>query len=437
MLGEVAIGLVDTKLVGALGAEAIGGVGVANVLMFLGYSIVFGLMRGVKIRTAYSVGRGAPEEGARYALAGVVMGGAIGTVLFVLARDASPVLTLLGVDGALVPYGRDFLAAVTCGAPATCALTALVQHRQGVGDSRTPMIVGLAGNLVNAMLAWSLIYGHLGLPALGVSGGGYGTAITEWLELVVMLGLLLRDARRDSHAIRVSSRVSARASRLSLRVAAREVCELGLPTGAQFGAEMLAFTAFTAILGGLGRVEIAAHQIALATIRVSFLPGIAIGEAASVLVGQALATRRLASADRITGAAVAVAVAFMAACGIAFATLGSVIARAFTPDAEVRHVVVRLLMVAAVFQVLDAANIVLRGALRGAKDVRVPAYIGIGVIWTCVPTAAYVLGKLAGWGAVGGWVGFIGETVFATILFTWRWRRGAWRLAENLRSEAR
>jgi MATE family multidrug resistance protein len=72
---------------------------------------------------------------------------------------------------------------------------------------------------------------------------------------------------------------------------------------------------------------------------------------------------------------------------------------------------------------------VLRGALRGAKDVRVPALIGVGVVWTCVPLAALLLGRLAGWGAVGGWLGFLGETSLGTALLAWRWRRGAWRRA--------
>jgi MATE family multidrug resistance protein len=84
-------------------------------------------------------------------------------------------------------------------------------------------------------------------------------------------------------------------------------------------------------------------------------------------------------------------------------------------------------LIAAVFQVLDAVNIVLRGALRGAKDVRVVAFIGIGVIWLCVPTAALVLGRWAGWGAVGGWVGFVAETTLAAGLFYARWKSGRWR----------
>jgi MATE family, multidrug efflux pump len=422
MLGETAIGLVDTKLVGGLGAPALGGVAVATALMFLTYALVFGLMRGVKVRTAYAVGHGTPELGQRYALAGVLMGAGIGTIVWIFGRDITWVLRLLQVDPTVIPYGRDFLAAISWGSPATCALAALIQHRQGLGDARTPMVVGIAGNVLNATLGWALIYGHFGLPALGVRGSGYATAFTEVIELAAMLAILAR----ESHEVRQPT--------LRLRDAARAVAQLGLPTGLQFCAEMLAFTTFTAILGRIGSEEIAAHQVALATIRVSFLPGIAVGEAASVLVGQALAQRKLRVADRVTAASLLVATAFMAACGLVFALGGGLLAAAFTDDARVVFITRRLLLVAAVFQVLDAANIVLRGALRGAKDVRIPAYIGIGVVWTCIPVAAYFLGKLAGWGAVGCWLGFVGETTFATILFGLRWRRGAWRRAFDVQT---
>jgi MATE family multidrug resistance protein len=414
LLGDAAMGLVDAKLVGGLGAAALGGVGLGLTLTYLGYSFVFGLMRGVKVRTAYAVGRGTPEDGARYALAGAGMGLVVGLAMWALGRDIGWAFRLLGADAELREHGRAFFAAITWGAPGVFVMSALIQHRQGLGDARTPMVVGIAGNVVNALLAWSLIYGHFGLPALGVAGAGYATALTQTLQAAALIALLVR------------SRPS-RAWSLPLARAAREVASLGVPTGLHFATEMLAFTTFTAILGSLGQVEIAAHQIALMVIRASFLPGVAVGEAASVLVGQALGRRDLSRADQATRASLAAAVAFMAACGAVFAVFGSNIARAFTGDASVARVATHLLWIAAAFQVLDAVNIVLRGALRGAKDVRVVAAIGIAVIWLCVPTAAFLLGRLAGWGAVGGWCGFVGETALASALLWLRFRRGAWR----------
>ncbi len=422
MAGETVMGLVDTKLVGGLGPAALGGVGVAMSCAFLGYMVAFGIMRGVKACSAFAVGEGRAHHAVRYAQAGVVLAAVFGVLFWACTRNVAPVLRAMGIDEALVPPATAFLAVFTYGAPGSAVLSALTQHRQATGDARTPMVVGLAGNAFNALLGWALIYGHWGLPSLGVRGAAFATAVTEWLEAATLAILLVRAARRSGEFPR------ARAE-LSLGRATREVAALGVPTGLQFGSETLAFATFTALLGSLGPEQLAAHQIAMATIRTSFLPGAAVSEAASVLVGQALGRRSLLDADRATAAALGVAVSFMAACGVVFAVAAGAIAHAFTTDEAVAHVTCTLLWIAAAFQVLDAANIVLRGALRGAKDVRVPAIIGVGVVWTCVPTAALVLGRMAGWGSAGGWCGFLAETALGATLFAVRWRTGAWRRA--------
>jgi MATE family multidrug resistance protein len=423
LLGNVAMGLVDTKLAGGLGASALAGVGVGTVFMYLAYNVAFGLMRGVCVRTAYAVGEGRPDDGYAYARAGVVLGALLGVVVMLVCRDIAPVLVFIGADASLVPVARDFLAAVTLGAPATCALAALVQHRRGLSDARLPMVTGIAGNVVNAVLAWALIYGHLGLPALGVRGAGLATATADVLALLALGALFLRDARA------ARARSASVSPDLGIGRAAREVAELGMPTGAQFFVETLAFATFTAVLSGISKEDMASHQIALACLRVSFLPGVAVSEAASVLVGQALGRRRLAEADLVVRSALRIAVLFMAGCGLVFGLLGGSLAGLFSTNGEVIAITRRLLLVAALFQVLDAANIVLRGSLRGAKDVRVTAVIGILVIWGCVPTSAYLLGKLLGLGALGGWLGFVGETTLGALIFWRRWSQGAWRRA--------
>jgi MATE family multidrug resistance protein len=422
MAGETVMGLVDTKLVGGLGPAALGGVGVAMTIAFFGYLSIFGLMRGVKVCVAHAVGQGNGHRGVRYAQAGIALGVTAGAAVWACTRDVAPLLRAIRIEPALVPYATSFLAVFTFGAPASAVLSALTQHRQAVGDARTPMIVGLAGNVLNAALGFCLIYGHAGLPALGVRGGAMATAAAEVLEALVLVLLLVRRTRRSGTYPRARAEIP-------LRLAVREVAHLGVPTGLQFGSEMLAFATFTALLGTLGTEQIAAHQIALATIRTSFLPGTAVAEAASVLVGQALGRRSLVEADRTTRAALMLAVSFMTTCGILFALGGGILVRAFTDDAMVASVARRLLLIAAAFQVLDAVGIVLRGALRGARDVRVPALIGVAVVWTCVPTAALLLGRFAGWGAAGGWCGFLAETTIGATLYAARWRRGSWRRA--------
>src|SRR5262249_48849688 len=132
---------------------------------------------------------------------------------------------------------RDFVAARSWGALGTCAMAALVNYLQGMGDSRTPMLTGILGNVVNVVLAYSLIHGRLGLPALGVRGAGYATAATEMMELVLLSAAVHARARREGRAA------------IQLRPALREVAGVGVPTGFQFVMENLAFTTFTALLG--------------------------------------------------------------------------------------------------------------------------------------------------------------------------------------------
>ena len=329
MCGETVMGLVDVKLVGGLGRAALGGVGLGIMLTYLGYSIVFGIMRGVKVRTAYAVGELRAHDGIAYARAGIAIGFGIGLLMFAVGRDVSRLLGTLGAEPDLIDPAVSFVSAVTWGAPASAVLVALVNHRQALGDSRTPMVVALVGNVVNAVLAYSLVGGHFGLPALGVRGAGFSTALVQYLDAMALLALFVRDARRGPRTA------------LGFRAAVREVMQLGGPTGLQFGAEMLAFTAFTGILGSMPSAQIASHQIALAVIRTSFLPGVAVSEAASILVGSALGQRRLDEADRVTYAALALAVSFMAACGVVFGTLGGTIVRGFTTDVAVVGIATR------------------------------------------------------------------------------------------------
>lgn len=416
MLGESALGLVDTKLVGGLGAEALAGVGTATVVLFLGYALALGLMRGVKVRAAYAIGEGRAGDGVRYAQAGVLAGLVFGAVVVALTRAPEGLFRALGVAPATAHTAAEFAAAKALGAPAMFVVSAMVQYRQAVGDARATMIAGLLANVFNATLAYALIYGRFGLPALGVAGAGYATALTEWLEAVGLVWYTARVTRREGLV-----------PSIGLAKALREVGSLGVPTGAHFFAENLAFTTFTLVLGSMGPAEMAAHQLALNAIRASFLPGFAMSEAACVLVGRALGRRDLAEAERVAKEALRVALAFMTVCGLAFFFGGAAIARFFSDDPRVVPVAARLLAVAALFQTLDAANMVLRGLLRGAKDVRFVALCGTTIAWVCIPGAAWLLGKQLGYGAVGGWWGFVLETALAASIFGWRWAKGPWR----------
>jgi MATE family multidrug resistance protein len=197
----------------------------------------------------------------------------------------------------------------------------------------------------------------------------------------------------------------------------------------QFGLEVGAFAMLAAMISRWSEVHMAAHQVALQVIHLSFLPGLALGDAASVLVGQAVGARREELVRPVARRALAGAVAYMGACALGLVAGGAAIARAFTTDTEVIMVTARLFVVAAFFQVFDAAYMVARSALRGAGDVRYPAVVCVLVSWASTPPLMVLLGYQMGLGAVGGWIGLCVEICVGAAILWWRLERSAWRSA--------
>jgi multidrug resistance protein, MATE family len=417
--GDRLMGLVDAVLIGQLGARALGGFGVATALLTLSYSVLLGMVNGVRVRCAQVLGRGRMDLGAQYARAGMAVGFMAGLVIWAAGRDISWFLVQLGIEPDLVADASAFIAARTFGAPAAGVQLALVQYRQAMGDTRTPMVVGVCGNLLNAALAYGFLHGAWGLPALGLPGVGYATAMADTFLAVAMLAVTARDLR--------VKRTPA-TGELSLRSAVGEVAALGAPIGLQTALEKFVLTVFVVILGGISHVHVAAHQVVWSTLRVTFLPAVALSDATGILVGRELGQGDRRRADRVMRTALALALGFTAICGVIFAFGAGLIVRGFTDDPVAAEIARRLLYLAIVYQIFKAAKYVLCEALRAAQDVRVTAAIGVAAAWVCGAGGAYVLGARAGWGAVGGWLGLLAEVALATALYRWRWRvKTCWR----------
>ena len=411
MFGETAIGLVDTKLVSGLGPTALAAVGVGNSLYMLVFVTVLGFMRAVKVSTSYAVGAGHAASTGRTAEVGAILGALMGLAGALVLQGGGVLLPAIGIRHEVVGPASQFLAVRALGLPASCAVAALLEHRQGLGQAWGVTATLVMGNVVNAVAAYALIHGVAGLPALGVRGAGIGASLSDLVQVIIATSWLVWQGARGLWR------------RAPFMGVARELAALGLPTALHFGCEFLALVAFTSVLGSLAEAEIAANQVAVAINRTAFLPGIAFGEATCVLVGQALGRGDPAACRASVRAALVLALAFMAACALTFLLLGSVLADAFSTTPTVRATVIRLLRVAALFQLLDAVDVVMRGALRGARDVRWAATVGIITLWAFVPTSAVVLGRWANMGVLGGWMGFLVATALSAVLFTRRWRR--------------
>jgi MATE family multidrug resistance protein len=285
---------------------------------------------------------------------------------------------------------------------------ALREAAYGVGDTRAPMRASLAGNAVNIALDVVLI---LGLD-MGVRGAAYATIAGNATELLVLALPMVPQLKKASWS----------------RSAAREVWAQGVPNGLQFIMEVGVFLILTVLVARMSAVDAAAHQLVLHLVNVSFLPAHALAESAAVLVGQAVGAGKDNLVSLVAKRALSIGAGYATACSIVFAILGGSIATAMAAgDDALAARASALVYVGLVFLVADASNVIARGVLRGASDVRYAAIVGIATSWLTTPPLAWFFGIHLELGVVGGWIGLAVEIFVGAALFWLRVWRGGWR----------
>ena len=417
MLSHSAMSLADTLFVGRLGASALGAVGLGGVATFTLFCFGWGLMRAVKVLVSQCSGAG--EHGLVPATigAGVSLAVVVGAAMAVGGWLLSIPLPAVASDETAGALASSYFRVRVLGAPLFLLAGALSEARQGLGDARTPMVAEVLANAVNVVLDPCFIF----VLGFGVPGAAWATLCAYAVSACLMLRVQLRRGPRPTAPSWTT---------------VKHVLEVGLPLGVQFVLEVGSFAVLVAILARAGAVDLAAHQVALQLVHFSFLPALALGEAASVLIGNAVGAGQDDLVRRVAKRALLLAVAYTGTCAVAFVAAGESFARWFSDDPEVVALTVRLLYVAAGFQVFDAANIVSRCALRGAGDVRYAAVVSVAVAWICTPPLTWYLGVELGYGAVGGWLGIFAEIVVGVGLFWHRLERGHWQQAARKSREA-
>ena len=323
-------------------------------------------------------------------------------------------LLALGYDPALAAEIGRFLRAIAWGGPAFLGFAVLRSLLAALSHTRAIMAVLLLCVAGNAGLNWVLIYGHLGAPALGMAGSGYASAINQW---VILAGLALctrmMPALAGLHLL-----LSAFAS----WTAVGEILRLGLPIGGIMGVEVGVFLAAGVLMGLLGAPPLGAHQLVLNCAGISFMVPLGLGQAATVRVAYELGAGRALAARRAGFMALALGIGFMGATAVVLWTVPDAIIAAYIDIAdpanrETVQLARRLLMIAALFQVVDGMQVIAAGALRGYKDTLVPMVLAGFGYWGAGFVGGWLLAFPLGFGAVGLWWGLaLGLAVVALLL---------------------
>ncbi|HEX5688986.1 MAG TPA: MATE family efflux transporter [Roseiflexaceae bacterium] len=414
---ETMLGLVDTLLVAGLGAAAIAGVGSALQVMFFLISMLSALAVGASVLVAQAVGASDTRRASRLARQSLLWSALLSIPLAILGLLLSgTIIGTFGLEPDVAQVATSYLEVTMGTVVVLVALFIGGGVLRGAGDSRTPMVVTAIANVVNVGLAYAMIYGHFGLPALGTVGSAWATFLARALALVLLVGALWRGRNG------VSIGVSAGRSWMPSFGVARDVLRIGVPAALEQVLVSSAFFALTIIVAHLGTEVLAAHRIAFNALSLSFLPGIGFGIAATALVGQSVGARRIEEGAAATRIATIWAVAWMSAIALAILIFAEPIMRLYTNDPAVIAAGAAGLRVVALAQPFWGVLFVQSGGLRGTGNTRFPLWTTGGGIWLSVGLS-YALIQWIGGGLASVWAGFLILAPFMAALHWWRFRR--------------
>ncbi|HET7600905.1 MAG TPA: MATE family efflux transporter, partial [Gemmatimonadales bacterium] len=372
---------------------------------------------------AQAVGAGDRPAVARALQRGLVLAGMLSLPTALLLLTAAPVLRGFGQPLDVVPLAAAYAVRMIPGVPSFFAFVVCRQTLQAMARLRPIVVVIVLANLTNVALNWVMIYGHLGLPTMGVIGSAWSTTISRVLMGFAIVGLAWPELGPSLLPVRPG---------VFAWPPLRRMLGIGVPIGLQYQLEYGVFATVALLMGRLGTVPVAAHQVAINLASLTFMVPLGVSAAATVLVGHAVGRADAREASRAARAALATGVAFMCATALLMLALPEPLARAYSRDPAVIALAASLLPIAGAFQIFDGIQVVSIGILRGLADTRGPFVIGLLGFWLLGFPVSLWLGFGVHRGPAGLWWGLVvGLAAVAMLLLARvraRLRRGVRRV---------
>lgn len=413
-MAHTLLGFVDTAMAGRVSAEALAAVALGNAFWVPTYLFLTGVLMIITSKVAAASGAG--KLGATGALVrqGVWLGLLLGLVCGGFLASVEPILHWMAVQPELIAPTMGYLRAVAVGFPAVALYQALRGLSDGMSQTKPTMLIGFMGLAVNVPFNYIFVYGKLGMPALGAVGCGVATAIVMYFMLGCMLVYLKREKRYAATGLFERFDWPNWATM-------RHLLGLGLPIGVALFAETSMFCVIALLIGGLGAVVVASHQVALNFSSLTFMVPFSLGLAITVRVGHNLGLNGARAG--LFAAKVGLVVAFLYAFVAATLMLGLAdwIPRLYTNEPAVIALASSLFFYAALYQFSDAVQVACAGALRGYQDTRLPMLLTLIAYWVIGLPSGYLLGLTDTFGPAQGPAGFwqgliIGLTAAALFL---------------------
>ena len=412
------IGFVDSVIAGHHGTATLASVAVGTALFWLPMMVPMGTLMSLPPSVSQLDGAGRRDEIGPLFRQALWLAAGLGVLLFAFLSVVGIVLEPMGIAPAVRPGTLAFLHGIRWGVPALTLYLCMRYLSDGLHWTLPTMLLGFGGLLVLVPLGYVLTFGLYGLPEMGAGGLGIASAIMMWAQAAAFALYLWRSRRF------ADLRLFAHFERPRWPPI-RGLLATGLPIGVTVAMEGGLFIVTALLIGRLGAVPVAAHQIAINVASLCFMIPMGLAEATTVRVGHALGRGNAFDVRRAAFAGYALALATQSFSALALLFGHDALVALYTRDAAVAALAASLLLYAAAFQFPDGIQVLSAGALRGLKDTRVPMFLAALAYWGIGMPLGAGLGLYLGWGPRGMWIGLIAGLSVAAVLLCRRFLRSS------------
>jgi multidrug resistance protein, MATE family len=425
-LAQMALHIIDTAMVGAISYKQLAAAALVINAMNIPFVIGIGMTISVSQMVSMAHGRRDSQLVSHYLFNGFILCAATAILISLVLVLGKNILLHLGQDPEVVNFALPFMQLMGLSIIPMLLFMTLKQFTDGLEFTRTAMLISLLGMPVNILLNWLLIYGNWGFPRLELNGAGWSTLITRSLMFVV-LGLIILKHSTFKKYIDVSK------NQWKLRKKTlRELLHIGVPSSLQIGMEASAFAVSGIIIGTIGAVAQASHQIALSCASFTFMVSMGLAQAGSIRVSNAFGRNDWPKIAVIGKSTLLIALLYGTFCAICFGLFRNQLPKIFNDNTAVLEMAGMLIIFAAVFQISDSTQAIGAGLLRGIKDVKYPTIMIAVAYWVVGLPAGYVLAFVFNMGASGIWLGLIVGLTLASLFLIDRFLKMAKRHNEKL-----
>lgn len=416
-LSHMLMGVSDTVMIGSVGVTALGAATFANTLLAVPFVVGLGLLSSVSVRVSQAHGAKKPEDSQNAVIHGTWLALLFGIAVVIITALLVPWLTLFNQPVNVTAQTPIYL--LPCAVSLIPSLISIVwkNHADALNHPWPPFWITLASVFLDILLNWMWIHGKCGFPVMGLAGAAYSTLVSRTLCAIALFIWLKKSAV-------VREWTPKKWWVLCQKTEFTSLLKIGVPASFHQLAEVTAFVMASLMIGWLGEVALASHQIAITVIATAYMVPLGVAMATTVRVGEIVGANQRQRLHRVLKGSWLFAASFMSLSMLVCFIWGEPLARAFVDEPGVVKTVTALLLVAGLFQLFDGLQVVSAAALRGVDDVKVSAWIAVFAYWIISLPLGWLLGLKMGWGATGIWAALAVGLGIAAVLLMWR----AWRL---------